>query len=103
MFLVVFRNRKHPDMDAVAYGADAARMEILARAQPGFVSFKSYTADDGEGIALSEWASAEAALAWRRNADHAVIQAKGRTDYYQDYTLFTCDEPRTHRFERSPA
>ncbi|HVR90723.1 MAG TPA: antibiotic biosynthesis monooxygenase [Novosphingobium sp.] len=103
MFLVVFRNRKQPGIDADAYGADAVRMEALARAQPGFVSFKSYTADDGEVIALSEWASAEAALDWRRNPDHAVIQARGRAEYYQDYTLYTCDEPRIHRFERPPA
>jgi hypothetical protein len=34
MFLVVFRNRKRPDMDAAAYSADAARMEELAQAQP---------------------------------------------------------------------
>ena len=103
MFLVVFRNRKRADIDAAAYSADAARMEQLARAQPGFVSFKGYAAEDGEVIALSEWASAEAALAWRRNPDHAAIQAKGRTNYYQDYTLFTCDDPRTHRYERPAA
>jgi heme-degrading monooxygenase HmoA len=100
MFLVVFRNRKRADIDAAAYSADAARMEQLVRAQPGFVSFKSYTSEDGEVIALSEWASADAALNWRRNPEHAVIQAKGRTEYYQDYTLFTCDDPRTHHFER---
>ena len=101
MFLVVFRNRKRADIDYPAYASDAARMEQLARAQPGFVSFKSYTAEDGEVVALSEWASAAAALAWRQNADHAAVQGKGRSDYYQDYTLFTCDAPRTHRFERA--
>ena len=41
MFLVVFRNRKRADIDEAAYAADAARMVALARAQPGFVSFKS--------------------------------------------------------------
>ena len=96
MFLVVFRNRKRADIDYPAYAADAARMEELAAAMPGFVSFKSYTAEDGEVIALSEWASADAALAWRRNAEHAAVQGKGRSDYYQDYTLFTCDAPRVH-------
>lgn len=100
MFLVVFRNRKRADIDAHAYAADADRMEQLARAQPGFVSFKSYVADDGEVIALSEWADADVALDWRRNAEHAATQARGRTDYYDDYTLYTCDNPRTHRFER---
>lgn len=103
MFLVVFRNRKRADMDAAAYSADAARMESLARAQPGFVSFKSYVADDGEVIALSEWADAAAARAWGSHADHAVVQGRGRDAYYQDYTLYTCDDPRTHRFERPPA
>ena len=100
MFIVVFRNRKRPEIDEAAYGADAAVMEAMARAQPGFVSFKSYTADDGEVIALSEWANAAAARAWGSQPDHAIVQARGRAEYYQDYTLYTCDEPRTHRYER---
>ncbi|WP_374529394.1 antibiotic biosynthesis monooxygenase [Novosphingobium sp.] len=100
MFLVVFRNRKRADIDAAAYGADAARMEALARAQPGFLSFKSYTSDDGEVIALSEWESAEAARAWGMQPDHAATQGRGRAEFYQDYTLYTADNPRTHRFER---
>ncbi len=99
MYLVVFRNRKRADLDGAAYSADAERMEAMARAQPGFVSFKSYTAEDGEVIALSEWADAAAATAWGRQRDHAVVQGRGRDAYYQDYTLFTCDNPRTHRFE----
>jgi len=103
MFLVVFRNRKRAGLDSAAYGIDAARMEGLARDQPGFVSFKSYVADDGEVVALSEWASAAAARAWGSHADHAATQARGRAEYYQDYTLYTCDNPRTHRFEKDPA
>ncbi|MFC0590325.1 antibiotic biosynthesis monooxygenase family protein [Novosphingobium aquiterrae] len=102
MFLVVFRNRKRADIDAAAYAADADRMEALARVQPGFLSFKSYTADDGEVIALSEWADAEAARAWGSHPDHARTQARGRGEYYADYTLYTCENPRTHRYE-SPA
>ena len=99
MFLVVFRNRKRADLDAAAYSADANRMEELARNQPGFLSFKSYTSDDGEVIALSEWENAEAARAWGSQPDHAVVQGKGRAQYYESYTLYTCDNPRTHRFE----
>ena len=103
MFIAVFRNRKRTEIDAAAYQADAAKMESMARAQPGFVSFKSYTSDDGEVIALSEWADAEAARAWGSQPDHAVVQARGRAEYYQDYTLYTCDDPRTHRYERPAA
>ena len=51
-------------------------------------------------IALSEWAAAEAARGWGSQPDHALVQARGRAEYYQDYTLYTCDAPRTHRYER---
>jgi heme-degrading monooxygenase HmoA len=101
MFFVVFRNRKRPGIDAMAYAADAARMESLARTQPGFVSFKSYVADDGEVVAISEWWSEAAAHAWGCHPDHAAIQRRGRDSYYQDYTLFACDGPRVRHFERS--
>ena len=100
MFLVVFRNRKRTGYDVAAYQADSERMEAMASAQPGFVSFKSYTGEDGEVIALSEWTDAEAARSWGSQPDHALVQARGRAEYYQDYTLYTCDEPRTHRYER---
>ncbi|HQS71599.1 MAG TPA: antibiotic biosynthesis monooxygenase, partial [Novosphingobium sp.] len=52
MFLVVFRNRKRADIDATAYSRDAEVMEQLAAQQPGYLGFKSYTAEDGEVIAL---------------------------------------------------
>ena len=104
MFLVVFRNRKRSDIDYAAYEADAARMLELAQAQPGYLSFKSYVADDGEVIALSEWVDEAAALAWRRVAEHAEVQGRGRADYYESYTLFACNEPRIHRFgSKDPA
>jgi len=99
LFLVVFRNRKRADMDDAAYSADAARMVELAEAQPGFISFKSYTADDGEVIALSEWESEKAARAWGRHAEHLTVQGRGRTEYYASYTLFACADPRVHCFE----
>ena len=100
MFLVVFRNRKRADIDQAAYGAEAALMEELARQQPGFVSFKSYAADDGEAIALSECEDEDAALAWRRVAEHSAAQSRGRSEFYEDYTLFACKHPRIHRFSR---
>ena len=99
MFLVVFRNRKRADLDAAAYAADAAAMEALAAQQPGYLSFRSYTADDGEVIALSEWEDEAAARAWGKVEEHRGIQRKGRAEYYADYTLFACADPRIHRFE----
>ena len=101
MFLVVFRNRKRAGYDAAAYAADAERMAALAAAQPGYLAFKSYVAEDGEVVAISEWADEAAARAWGRQSDHAAVQGRGRDGYYEDYTLFACDSPRIHRFERT--
>jgi heme-degrading monooxygenase HmoA len=100
MFLVVFRNRKRAGFDAEAYAADADRMEALARAQPGYLAFKTYAADDGEVVAISEWADEAAAQQWRRNVEHAAVQATGRSEYYEEYTTFACPEPRVRSFRR---
>jgi heme-degrading monooxygenase HmoA len=99
MYLVVFRNRTRADTDASSYSADAAAMPVLAARQPGFVSFKSYAAEDGEVVALSEWVDEASARAWGQVEEHRGIQKKGRAEYYADYTLFACDDPRIHRFE----
>lgn len=100
MFLVVFRNRKRAGIDAAAYAADAAAMDALARAQPGFLSVKSYLADDGEVVTISEWESEAAAKQWGRHPDHAKVQARGVAGYYEQYTLFSCNEPGVTHFGR---
>lgn len=98
MYLVVFRNRKRVDLDAAAYSADAVRMEALAAVQPGFVSFKSYAAEDGEVVAISEWEDEAAARAWGEVEAHRGVQTRGRAEYYADYTLFAGTPDRVHRF-----
>jgi heme-degrading monooxygenase HmoA len=98
MYLVVFRNRKRAGIDQAAYGEQADRMEELARQQPGYLSFKSYTSDDGEVVALSEWADEASARAWGREAEHRAAQADGRAAWYASYTLFACESPRVHKF-----
>lgn len=100
MFLVVFRNRKRSDIDYPAYEAEADRMLELAQAQPGYISFKSYVADDGEVIALSEWEDEGSARAWGKVNEHLEVQQRGRSAYYEEYTLFACADPRIHRFAR---
>ena len=100
MFLVVFRNRKRADIDYAAYEAEADRMLELAQAQPGYLSFKSYVADDGEVLALSEWEDEAAARAWGKVAEHRATQQRGRAAYYEEYTLFACADPRIHGFAR---
>ena len=98
MYLVIFRNRKGADIDQAAYDAQAGEMELLASQQPGFLSLKSYAADDGEVVAVSEWMDEASARGSGKVAEHNVAQADGRARWYAEYTLFACENPRTHRF-----
>ena len=100
MYLVVFRNRKRADLDAGAYAADAARMEELARGQAGYLAFKSYVAQDGEVVAISEWADAASARGWGQQMEHAAVQGRGREEYYAEYTLFAGAPERVHHFRK---
>ncbi len=100
MYLTVFRNRKRPELDAAAYAADNARMEELAAAQPGYISIKGFRAEDGELVSISEWESEGAAKAWGSHPEHAVVQARGRTEYYDSYTLYSCTDPKVRHYER---
>lgn len=99
MYLVVFCNRKRADIDYAAYDAEAERMKEMASKQPGYISFKSYAAEDGETIALSEWADEASARGWGKDAEHRAVQLRGQGLYYESYTLFGCDDPRIHRFQ----
>ncbi len=101
MYLNVFRHRKRVDFDAEAYAADAARMELLAGAQKGFISFRRYTGNDGEFLSMSEWETEEDARAWAGNPEHAVVQARGRSEYYESYVVYSCPSPQIRRFERT--
>lgn len=101
MYLTIFRNRKRADMDAAAYAADAARMEQQAEAMPGFRSVKTFHADDGEVVTISEWDSVESARNWGTHPDHAIVQQRGKNEYYEQYTLYSCTDPTIRRFQRS--
>jgi heme-degrading monooxygenase HmoA len=98
VYLNVFRNRKRADIDAAAYAEDAARMEALARQQPGFLAYRFYKSDDGESLSMSEWASADHARAWAHHAEHLAVQGRGRADYYESYTVYSCDQPGVREF-----
>ena len=98
MFITVFRNRKRAGFDAVAYDADAARMIELASAMPGFRSIKTFYADDGEVVTISEWDSEADAKAWGRHPEHTVVQSRGRSDYYESYASISMSDPRVSSF-----
>ena len=69
------------------YDQMAERMVTLASQQPGFLGVESARTEGGLGITVSYWASEEAIVAWKAQADHQIAQQTGRRVWYSDYQL----------------
>jgi heme-degrading monooxygenase HmoA len=69
------------------YAVMTARMEDLARSQPGYLGFESARDPDGLGITVSYWADEAAAGAWKQVHEHTVAQQRGRDAWYADYQV----------------
>ncbi|SNS23881.1 Heme-degrading monooxygenase HmoA [Sphingomonas laterariae] len=96
---VIFVNRRTADDDAGYHAAAQAMVEEAGR-QPGFVGIHSVRATDGEGITISYWADEAAALAWRKNAEHAAIREQGRARWYEYYHLIVAEVRRDYQWHR---
>jgi len=99
MYVLIFRSRLAPGHDD-EYEATAKQMIELASAMPGFVSFKTFTAADGERVSIVEFESEQTAAAWRNHPEHKQAQRRGREAFYQSFSIQVCDEVRRYGFER---
>ena len=99
MIVTVFRSRLRPEI-ADEYAAMAAQMSELARAMPGYVSHKAFTAADGERVTIVEFESEEAHRAWATHTAHAGAKRVGRERFYAESSIQVCEVLRENRFTR---
>ena len=100
MMLILFRSR----LTAAAgddYAAMDRAMEAHARAFPGFVDVKSFTAKDGERLTVVWWQDAATLHAWAGDVRHRAAQALGRERWYDYYKMDVAEIVRTSSFERN--
>lgn len=98
MIVVLFSTTPRADLDLEDYQRASARMRELVTTVPGFISYNTYRAEDGEGIAIVRFDSEQALDAWRLHPEHREIQDKGRHSYYQEYWVQVCSTLREYRF-----
>lgn len=99
MLVAVFRTRVRPEV-VDEYQAELKRIWNIAKDQPGFISEKTFYGEDGDKVSIQEWESPEHLKAWRDHPDHAEARRRGREEFYQDLTVYICDEPRKYEFSR---
>ena len=102
MVVVLFYSRLRDDAGP-DYAPLAGRMLELARAMPGFRSFKSFSAPDGERLSVIEFESEATLRAWREHPEHREAQRRGRADFYAEYRLQSCQPLRESRFQQQRA
>ena len=69
MLITVFRSRLKPGVPD-EYTALVERMQELAQTMPGYVSHKTFLADDGERCTIVEFEHEEGLRTWRTNPEH---------------------------------
>jgi heme-degrading monooxygenase HmoA len=100
MVVTIFRSRLRPEHPE-EYLRVAARMHDLAQTMPGFISFKTFTAADGERVSLVEFESEETHNAWRSHAEHRLAQQLGREKCYSEFRIQVCRVVREYQFRHA--
>lgn len=101
MVVVVFHTKPAPDIDEEEYRQRSERMWEIASAMPGFISYKDYTAADGEEIGVVRFESQEALDAWRSHPEHLEAQRRARESFFEEYWVQACTTFREYRFTRA--
>jgi heme-degrading monooxygenase HmoA len=103
MIVTVFRSRLRPGHQD-EYGATLERMRALAVSMSGYISHKTFTADDGERVTIVEFESEEALRAWRMHPEHRAAQKAGRDRFYLEYSISSAEmHPRKYEAPVSTA
>jgi heme-degrading monooxygenase HmoA len=98
MVVIVFRAKVRADADLAPLPQMGARMYELASAMPGFISYKDFTAGDGETVSIVEFESLETLAAWRDHPEHKEVQRFGREHVFSEYRIQVCEPVRSYRF-----
>ena len=97
MVVIVFRARLREGVNLVALEALGKRMFELASAMPGFVSYKDFSASDGEGVSIVEFENEASVQAWYAHPEHREAQQKGRAEIFSEYRVQVCTPYRERR------
>ena len=99
MVVTIFRSRLRPE-NQEQYAQWAERIHDLAVKAPGFISIKTFTAEDGERVSIVEFETEEAVRHWREQPEHRQAQELGRKLFYSEYRIQVCQPIRDYSFPK---
>ena len=95
--VTIFRNRLNP-ASVEEYYQWAGRISALAKTMPGYLSHKTFAAEDGERVTIVEFADEASQRGWATQAEHVEAKKKGRESFYSEYSIQVCSVTRESRF-----
>ncbi|GGG15596.1 antibiotic biosynthesis monooxygenase [Dokdonia pacifica] len=78
------------------YSLAAQHLEELAQDMPGYLGIDH--ARNEVGITISYWKTLEDIARWKAQTDHQAAQAKGKSTWYEAYTIRICKVERHYDF-----
>lgn len=95
MIIAVFRNRVNPDTEEEF---DRLYQEMSAHIAkvPGYISHKSFYADDGERVVIAEFTDKEALERWDTHPEHKKAKERGKQDIFDTYDVAVADVFERH-------
>lgn len=96
-YAVIFSSHQSKNADDLkGYGETSDAMVELAKKQPGFLGIESARGADGFGVTVSYWDSLEAISAWKANEKHRSAQERGKSVFYERYSVRVCSVERSY-------
>ncbi|HEX9324805.1 MAG TPA: antibiotic biosynthesis monooxygenase [Xanthobacteraceae bacterium] len=88
MFVVIFEVQPKPDLTD-EYLKLAQHLKPMLEKIDGFLDVERFASGRTEGrlLSLSTWRDEKALVRWRTHAEHHRVQAKGRSQVFEDYRL----------------
>lgn len=97
MILTIFRSRVKEEAQE-EYKALVPKIVEVAETMPGFLSRKSYIAEDGERLSLVAFEDEQSQRNWALNAEHMAAKKRGREQFYSEYVVQICTVVRESKF-----
>ena len=86
--------------DADGYDAMHDHIYEIAITQPGYLGLETTRDEEGFGITVVYYDSAQAIENWGKHSEHKVAQNKGRESWYRGYRIRIAKVERESSFDR---
>lgn len=89
--VVIFKTKRNLPVPNEYYEL-SKKLTELAKSQKGFVRIESVADENGNGISVSYWDSLHAIKEWKENSLHLYAQNKGKSKWYESYSIDICEK-----------